>query len=144
MLRDIQHSDNQLATWRDLRQRASQMSLEQVLAEFQHIKPQNRYIDYYDPHSWPSVFEIVQQGYWCHSGITLVLTATLCYSGFIKSDELRFDVISNYITGVEGLILTHDDVCYNFIAGQAIDLHSAQQQCTTYQTHTVSVQQLLK
>jgi len=73
-----------------------------------------RYLDYYTPSSWPNPFEIVSEGYFCKSGITLVLTATLINKNFITSENLTFLVISNTLDGSDGLVLLDNGLVYNF------------------------------
>lgn len=118
MFNKHQTSSERLNAWRTVRQQEYK-TVEPLLEAFAPIKPIPRYIDYYTPRDWPNVFEIVSEGYFCQSGITLILAATLHNKGFISDEELYFEVISNHINGNEGLVLIHNNLAYNFLPGQS-------------------------
>ena len=105
--------EDRLKIWRDLRHRDFS-SADEIVKEFNTIKVSQRYLDYYTPKSWPNVFDIVSEGYFCTTGITLVLTATLINKGFITADNLTFLVISNTLDGTDGIVLLDDNLVYNF------------------------------
>lgn len=142
MFTNTQDSSERLTVWRGIRQDTTIQSVEDILTRFQSIKPKPRYIDYYTPSSWPNVFNIVTDGYFCQSGITLVMAATMHYFRFINSDKIRLDAISNYETGAEGLVLVLDGFCYNFTPGQRVTLEYATQNSTRYDSHIITIDKL--
>jgi hypothetical protein len=88
------------------------------------------------------VFEIVQQGLFCQSGITLVLAATLDYLGFINSPEFELPVISNYITGAEGLVLHYDNKYFNFLPGEIVSRQYVNENSNLYDSHVIAIDKL--
>jgi len=136
-----QGPEERLSAWRSVRQ-ASHDTIEQVLEEFAPIKIVPRYIDYFTPKSWPNVFDIVKEGYFCQSGVTLIMTATLVHKGFISSNELKFAVISNHINGNDGIVLIHQNNAYNFLPGKIITLEEVKENSTQFGSHTITVDQL--
>lgn len=126
---------DRLAVWRDFRY--SNPDINKVVSAFSSIKPQPRYIDYYTPESWPTPFEIVEEGLLCQSGITLVMTATLYNLSIVKSDQITLEVISNHITGTEGLVLLHQNKFYNFLPGKIKDVRFVRDNSTCFERHVV-------
>jgi hypothetical protein len=121
MFTNTQTPEERLRAWRDFRHAFSDSDSDEDIAKaFESVKIKPRYIDYYTPETWPSVFEIVSEGYFCQTGLTLVIASTLQNLGFINVNELRFDVVSNNITGADGAILIHNSKCYNFLPGEVV------------------------
>lgn len=121
MFTATQNSEERLQAWRKFRRTVDQHTTElDIVQAFADVKVQSRYIDYYTPEDWPGVFDIVSNGYFCQTGLTLVLTATLHNLGFINSDKLSFIMVSNNITGCDGAVLVHDHKCYNFLPGEIV------------------------
>jgi len=141
MFNKNQTSSDRLNAWRAVRQ-AEYLTVEPLLEAFADIKPIPRYIDYYTPKDWPNVFEIVSEGYFCQSGITLILAATLANKGFITADELYFEVISNHINGNDGLVLIHEQVAYNFIPGETASLQYVIDNSTRFNSHKIKTSSL--
>jgi hypothetical protein len=135
-----QTPQERLHSWRELRQQQS-ISVEYLIEQFSQIPVQSRYIDFYTPESWPSVFDIVSEGMFCQSGITLVLAGTMYYAGFITSQTIVLPVISNSINGNTGLVLQVGDRVYNLIPGQISSVCDLQHH-TQYTTHVVPVSKL--
>jgi hypothetical protein len=136
-----QSPDERLAAWRAVRQ-ASHETVEQVLEEFAPIKIVPRYIDYFTPKSWPNVFDIVKEGYFCQTGVTLIMTATLVHKKFITTKDLTFAVISNHINGNDGLVLIHQNSAYNFLPGKIVSTQEVKDNSTQFGSHTIAVDQL--
>jgi hypothetical protein len=88
------------------------------------------------------VFEIVSEGYFCQSGITLILAATLHNKGFISDEELYFEVISNHINGNEGLVLIHNNLAYNFLPGQTVSMQEVIDNSTRFNSHKIKTSAL--
>jgi hypothetical protein len=133
-------TQDRLEIWRQLRQR-SDLTLEHLLERFSQIPVQSRYIDFYTPDSWPSVFDIVAQGFFCQSGITLVLASTMHYAGFITSEQVAFPVISNSINSNTGLVLRIDHQVYNLIPGSVANVSDLKNH-TQYTEHIIPVSKL--
>lgn len=136
-----QSPDERLSAWRSMRQ-AHHNTAEDVLKEFAEVKIVPRYIDYFTPRDWPNVFDIVKEGYFCQSGVTLIMAATLLHKKFISTDELTFAVISNHINGNDGLVLIYENHAYNFLPGQKVPIHDVKENCTQFGTHKIQVDQL--
>jgi hypothetical protein len=141
MFNKHQTPSERLNAWRTVRQH-EYLTVEPLLEAFADIKPIPRYIDYYTPSDWPNVFEIVSEGYFCQSGITLILAATLSNKGFITADELYFEVISNHINGNDGLVLIHEQVAYNFIPGETVSLQYVIDNSTRFNSHKIKTSSL--
>ena len=141
MFSKTKSESDRLGTWREFRKSFSGSDSD-VAQAFANVQTEPRYIDYYTPESWPTVFEIVQEGMFCQSGLTLVLAATLSYLDFIKTPEVRLDVISNHITGTEGLVLNHDSKYYNFLPGKVVDEEFVRENATKFDSHIIAVDKL--
>ena len=123
-----------LNIWRNVRQKSHKNIIE-VLEDFASIETLPRYLDYYTPNSWPNPFEIVNEGYLCQSGVTLVLLSTLINKGFISEDTIQLPVISNNITGTSGLVIYDRDLVYNFTPGEIVSWEYVQENATVFQIH---------
>lgn len=133
-------SSQNLAAWRNIRQ--SQLPVEDLVTALGFDPEKTRYIDYYTPANWPNVFEIVSEGMFCQSGISLVLASTLHHAGFIKTDKVQFDVISNNILGTEGLVLKVNNLYYNFLPGEISTEEFVQENGVKFDTHIITVDKL--
>lgn len=134
-------SSDRLKLWRDIRQQDF-LSVDTLVEQFKDIKILSRYLDYYTPKSWPSPFEIVTEGYFCQTGITILLTSTLINKNFISSSELCFPVISNNINGDSGIVLLDDDKVYNFTPGKIESWEFVKENATVFQTHKLDIKKL--
>ena len=123
-----------LHIWRNVRQKTHSDIID-VLEEFATIETLPRYLDYYTPHSWPTPFEIVNEGYLCQSGVTLMLLSTLINKGFISKDTIRLPVISNNITGTSGLVIYDRELVYNFTPGEIVSWDYVKENSTVFQIH---------
>lgn len=136
-------SEERLYNWRSFRHNFPESGDEKLVVEsFADTKILNRYLDYYTPKSWPNVFEIVHQGYLCQSGLTLIIAASLDYLGFINANEIQLDVISNYITGREGLVLKLENKYYNFSPGEIVTPEFVKDNGTIFESHIITVDKL--
>ena len=143
MFLKTQSESDRLAVWRKFRQDFPHQGTAQMVVEaFAPIKPLTRYIDYYMPENWISAFEIVKDGLLCPSGITLVLASTLVHLKLVNSERLRFDVISNHITGTTGLVLVHDGMYYNFLPGEIVPAEVAEANSTCFARHIIASDKL--
>lgn len=133
-----------LHDWRVFRQLFDrEIGTEQTVVDaFKSVPTQRRFLDYYTPDSWPSVFEIVQQGMFCQTGITLVMASTLVYLDFIKTKEIHLEVISNHITGSEGLVLAYNGMYYNFVPGTIVSEEYVLDNSTKFDSHIIAADKL--
>ena len=133
MFTKTQESDKRIEVWRNFRQNFPKDGTEQdVLDAFKAVRIRSRYLDFYTPSSWPNIFEIVDAGYFCQTGLNLVVAGTLEYLGFINSKEYHFDVISNYLTGHEGAYLVYNNMYYNFLPGENVSIDFAKKNSHSY------------
>lgn len=135
-------SDHRLKAWRELRKNLRDSNVQAVVENFSIVPEKIRYIDYYTPKSWPSPFQVVSDGMFCQSGITLVLAATLIDLGFVNTPTLHFDVISSQIDSVEGLVFKHNEHYYNFIPGHISTVEEVRNNGTVFDTHIIAVDKL--
>lgn len=133
-----QTGEQRLQSWRNLRHSAHIASPQDVVDYFSTAPLKPRYIDFYTPESWPSVFEIVQEGMFCYSGVCLVLASTLWYFKLINQETLRFDVISNHTSGDTGLVLVDNARCYNFLPGEIVTAQHLEENSTLYDSHIIA------
>lgn len=136
-------SKERLSIWREFRQNFPENGTQELVAtQFKDIQLESRYIDYYTPNSWPNTFEIVSEGYFCQSGVTLVLAATLHYLKFINEERITLEVISNHITGQDGLVLNLDGSFFNFLAGEVSDEKFVRDNSTSFDKYIIAVDKL--
>ena len=109
-----------LNQWRELRQNAS--SEKQVLEAFSEVKILPRYLDYWTPDDWPNAFEILEHGYFCSTGIAILLYQTLGNLKYLNPSETSWKVISNHVTGNDGAVFIHAGKVYNLTPGQTNSL----------------------
>lgn len=110
--------DARLRAWRSFRNEfPDDGTMLDVARAFKGVKPAHRYIDYYNSQDWPNVFDIVKEGYLCVTGLSIIMASTLHNLGFIKTDSLKFEMISNHVTGTEGAIFEVEGSFFNFTPG---------------------------
>ena len=135
--------ERRLSAWRQYRDNfPADGKLEDVLEEFANTKTLSRYLDYYSPDSWPNVFDIVNEGYICQSGLTLIMVATLHNLGFINSETLHLEAISNFDTGKDGLVFTQGGMYYNFLPGELVTEQHVKDNSTTFQKFIITTDKL--
>ena len=137
------NSEERLQAWRKFRKTFPEDGNETlVIKEFATVKVLSRYIDYYTPRNWPGVFDIVSHGYFCQTGLTLVMTATLHNLVFINTNNLQFLMVSNNITGCDGAVLVHDNKCYNFLPGEIVTKDYALQHSVQFFSTVITADKL--
>lgn len=135
--------EHRLREWRKLRNSFSANSnISDVVAAFGTPPEKTRYIDYYTPEHWPNVFDIVADGMFCQSGISLILAATIIELKLINTENIQFDVISSQLDSVEGLFLKHSNNYYNFIPGQISTEEYVKNNGIVFDTHIITVDKL--
>lgn len=142
MFSNTHTSQDRLKIWREVRSDPSQ-TLDSILESFSNIKICPRYIDYYTPKSWPTPFEIVSEGYFCQSGITLVLLSTLLHKGFILEGEIDLCVISNNINGDTGLVGIQSNKVYNFERDRIVDMDYLKEHATIFHNNKINTNDIL-
>ena len=143
MFTKTQNSSERLAVWRKFRQEFPVTGTAQdVITAFSNIKIERRVLDYYTPDSWPTPFEIVSEGLWDQSGVTLVIASTLLNLQLIKTNECRFDVVSNHITGADGLVFVFEGVVYNFLQDSIVTVDFCKENSTQFSSHIIAVDKL--
>mgnify|MGYP001475116872 CR=1 FL=1 len=113
-------AESRIIQWRSLRQSAK--TEQDVLNKFANIKILPRYLDYWTPKTWPNPFVIVEEGYFCATGIALLLYQTLGHLKFLNPGETQWKVISNHVTGNDGAVFIHAEKVYNLTPGQTNSL----------------------
>lgn len=116
-----------LQQWRDLRKQAT--CEEDVLEAFANIKVLPRYLDYYTPADWYNPFDIVEYGYFCTTGISLLLYHTLENLGYIDTELVEWKVISNHVTGYDGAVFVYDNYMYNLNPGKKVPVSEVSDLC---------------
>ena len=142
MFVNLQTPEQRLSIWRDIRNK-NHSNIQEVLEDFSSIKLVSRYLDYYTPESWPNPFEIVNEGYFCQSGVSLVLASTLLYKGFLFEDRIIYPVISNNITGTSGLVILHDNLVYNFTPNKVESWDHVKENSTVFQIHNLEKNKII-
>ena len=110
--------NRRLQQWRDLRHNAT--SEVEVLEALSQVKIRARYLDYWTRNTWPKAFGIVENGYFCATGIAIVLYQTLGHLKYLNPSDTTWKVISNHVTGKDGAIFISDGYAYNLSPGNKI------------------------
>jgi len=143
MFTNTQDGDARLRAWRSFRNDFPQDgTMLDVAQGFKDVKPKQRYIDYYTPKTWPNVFEIVSEGYLCQTGLSIVIASTLHNFGFINTDSVKFEMISNHVTGTEGAIFEVDGSFFNFIPGELVGEKYVRDNSVTFHSSIITLDKL--
>lgn len=143
MFTNTQDGNARLRAWRSFRNDFPQDgTMLDVAQGFKDVKPKQRYIDYYSPHDWPNVFEIVSEGYLCQTGLSIVIASTLHNFGFINTDSVKFEMISNHVTGTEGAIFEVDGSFFNFTPGEIVDKKYVRDNSVTFHSSIITLDKL--
>lgn len=121
--------DKRIEQWRSVRKNSS--SEQHVLENFSNIKVLSRYIDYWTPEEWPNPFEILEYGYFCTTGISILLYHTLANLNYINTELVEWKVISNHTNGQAGAIFICNGYYYNLIPGRKVSSDEAEEYFTT-------------
>ena len=116
------HTDveSRLVQFRQIRKDAK--SEKDVLEAFSTVKIHSRYLDYYTPKDWMKPFDIVENGYFCTTGISILMYNTLSNLKFIEPCRTSWKVISNHVTGNDGAVFIHSKKVYNLTPGHTNNL----------------------
>ena len=135
------HTRNErLQLFRDFRQQSPDANT--VVEAFANVDIKPRYVDYYTPDTWPGLFDIIQQGMFCQSGITLIMACTLHHLGLTNNSNLKLVAISNHITGKDGLVLMDGGKCYNFLPGEVVSEQFAKENSIILDNHIIQPDKL--
>ena len=129
-----------LQVFRDFRHQ--QPDANTVVEAFANVHTKPRYVDYYTPDTWPNLFDIIEEGMFCQSGLTLIMAGTLHHLGLTKTEDLRLVAISNHITGKDGLVLMDGGNCYNFLPGEVVSEQFAQENSIILDQHIIQPDKL--
>ncbi len=113
-------AESRIIQWRKLRQNAK--TEQDVLDQFAKIKILPRYLDYWTPKTWPNPFVIVEEGYFCATGIAILLYQTLGHLNFLNPTETQWKVISNHVTGNDGAVFITNGRMYNLNPERSVSL----------------------
>ena len=114
------HTDveSRLVQFRQIRKAAQ--TVKDVLEAFSTLKIHSSYLDYYTPTEWMKPFDIIENGYFCTTGISILMYNTLSNLKFIEPCRTSWKVISNHVTGKDGAIFINDGFAYNLIPGERV------------------------
>jgi hypothetical protein len=117
-------SAERLHLWKSLRTDIQELALEAQLkkvAEFCSKIPYGaRTIDYYTPESWPTPWEILYNGIFCTSSISLLMFYTLSLIPNFK-DKIAL-ILVNDGTDIFLLPLVNDKYILNYILGSVVEI----------------------
>ena len=99
-----------LNQWRELRHNAT--SEEEVLEAFSQVKILPRYLDYWTPSDWPNAFEILEHGYFCATGIAILLYQTLGNLKYLNQSLLLVTPFRLLIPTLSILLTNFDILIY--------------------------------
>ena len=133
-------SNERLQLFRDFRHQSPDANT--VVEAFANVDTKTRYVDYYTPDTWPGLFDIISEGMFCQSGLTLIMAGTLHHLGLTKTPDLNFVAISNHITGKDGLVLMDGGNCYNFLPGEVVSEQFAKENSITLDEHIIQPDKL--
>lgn len=141
MFQKNQTPEQRIQLFRDMRRQYQDTGADvnQIIGDLGTIPVQRRYLDYYNPASWPIVFDIVHQGLFCQSGITLVMTSMLIHLGLLNTSTVCMPVISSHVENRDGLVLYYQDRYYNLIAGESVSAAWAQEHSTEFDRHVIAI-----
>ena len=121
--------ETRLEQFRELRK--SNLSMKAVVERFGEIKPCNRYLDYWTPESWPKPFDLIEQGHFDTTAISILMYQTLGHLNYLKPELVSWKVISNNMNGKDGAVFTYNEMMYNLDPTAPIESNEAMQHYTT-------------
>lgn len=128
-----------LSLWKNLRETISTQDLDTQLASvakfFADMPYESRTMDYYNPASWPTPWEILFHGTFCKSSISLLMfhTIALLHSGINCELSLIDDGADLYLVPV----IDYQFVL-NYIPGAVNNLHDIKDDVQIIQTFAMS------
>ncbi len=115
-------ADKRLRLWKEFRETLTQQDhfdqLESVAQWFAETPTVNFSIDYDTPSSWPSPWELIEEGNLCESGIAYLMERTLALSGW-DSSRLQLILLKNTEAQILRLCLLVDGLYilnYSYLA----------------------------
>ena len=115
--------ETRLEQFRELRK--SNLSMNAVVERFGAIKPCNRYLDYWTPESWPKPFDLIEQGHFDTTAISILMYQTLGHLNYLKPELVSWKVISNNMNGRDGAVFTYNSMMYNLDPQTAMESNEA-------------------
>ena len=116
--------DRRLVQFRSIRKNAN--TEKDVLEAFSTVKIHSRYLDYYSPKSWMKPFEIIEIGYFCTTGISILMYNILSNLKFIEPCRTSWKVISNHVTGNDGAVFITNGRMYNLNPERSVSVTDAE------------------
>lgn len=117
--------EDRLVIWRNLRLEIEPMStekkIEAVVDFFSQTPISSRVIDYYSPDSWPSPWELLFDGTYCTSAISLLMYYTFTMSSTFK-DEVKL-ILADTSDDRILLPLINDKYVINYQLGASLDIN---------------------
>jgi|TARA_B110000444_G_C18717740_1_gene536907 hypothetical protein len=122
LLDKVANPQQRISIWRDYK--SGRPSRKNVLQYIYSIEPINRTFDYYTPSTWPTPWEILDQGMFCVSGKAILLYHTLAQLEYIDTSKVRWLVAENKEIFHEGLVF-FDGLCYyNILPNTSVNIEN--------------------
>jgi len=121
--------ETRLEQFREIR--TSNLPMKAVVQRFGEIKPCNRYLDYWTPASWPKPFDLIEQGHFDATAISILMYQTLGHLNYLKPELVSWKVRSNNMNGKDGAVFMYNGKMYNLDPAEAMELDVAKNNYTT-------------
>ena len=122
MLDKVTNPQQRISIWRDYKN--GRPTIKNVLQYIDSIETIGRTFDYYTPSTWPTPWEILDQGMFCVSGKAILLYHTLAQLKYIDTRNVRWLVVENKEIWQEGLVF-FDGVCYyNILPNTSVNIQN--------------------
>jgi len=122
LLDKVTNPQQRISIWRDYKN--GRPTIKNVLQYIDSIETIGRTFDYYTPSTWPTPWEILDQGMFCVSGKAILLYHTLAQLKYIDTRNVRWLVVENKEIWQEGLVF-FDGVCYyNILPNTSVNIQN--------------------
>lgn len=129
-------SDGKISKWRAFREENKDKEKKQFLNEvavfFSNVPISSRYIDYYNPLSWPDPWEILCNSMFCVNGISILIYYTVVLCGVDNVKLLLVDDMEDRYL----LVLVDDVHLLNYALNEVYDYTSAKNNFKILDTYT--------
>ena len=115
------YPDERIRLWKNFRESINYSNIDEQLLQvahfFSNVPIEPRTIDYYTPDTWPTPWEILYNGKWCNSSVSLLMFYTLDLLPNYKDINLELALVDD--TKDRYLLLRiANQYVLNFIPGQ--------------------------
>lgn len=137
--------EGRLRHWKDFR-----LSLDENMTDEEHLDSTmkywnqypvvNRYIDPYEPETWPTPWELIYENDFCRSTLAYMMEQTLLLSkdGRWLEDRLQLKYINDEELGMEFIILVIDNKhVINYDHDQIFNLDSVLKSCIIHHEYMI-------